>query len=40
MSYLDIIASTIEASDDRDTTLKAVEANLKNFQKMLYNVNA
>ena len=39
MSYLDIIASTIEASNDRDTTLNAVEANLKNLQKTLANVN-
>ena len=38
MSYLDIIASTIEASDNRDTTLEAVENNLKNLQKMIDNV--
>ena len=39
MSYLDIIAATIEASDDRDATLKAAEKKLKNFQKTLANVN-
>ena len=39
MSYLDIIASTIEASNNRDTTLTAVENNLKNLQKMIDNVN-
>ena len=38
MNYLDIIASTIEASNDRDTTLEAVENNLKNLQKMIDNV--
>lgn len=40
MDYMSIITSTIEASNDRDTTLEAVEANLKNLQKMIDNVNA
>ena len=40
MDYLDIIASTIEASNNRDTTLEAVENNLKNIQKIIDNVNA
>lgn len=33
MNYLDIIASTIEASNDRDAVLKTVESNLKKLQK-------
>jgi len=40
MDYMSIIASTIEANNNRDTTLEAVENNLKNLQKMLDNVNA
>ena len=39
MDYMSILETAIEASNDRDTTLKAVEANLKNFQKTLANVN-
>ena len=39
MDYMKILEATIEASDNRDTTLEAVENNLKNIQKMLANVN-
>ena len=37
MNYLDIIASTIAASNDRDAVLKTVESNLKNLQKNVDN---
>ena len=40
MDYMSILETAIEASNDRDATLKAVEENLKNFQKMIDNVNA
>lgn len=40
MDYMKILETAIEASNDRDATLKAVEENLKNFQKMIDNVNA
>ena len=39
LDYMEILEATIEASNDRDATLKAAEKKLKNFQKMLYNVN-
>lgn len=39
MDYMAILESTIEASNNRDTTLEAVENNLKNIQKTLDNVN-
>ena len=39
MDYISILESAIEASDKRDATLKAAEKKLKNFQKMLDNVN-
>ena len=40
MNYMSILETAIEASDNRDATLKAVEANLKNLQKMIDNVNS
>ena len=40
MDYISILESAIEASNNRDTTLTAVENNLKNLQKMIDNVNA
>ena len=40
MNYLDIIASTIEANNNRDAALKTVENNLKKLQKIVDNVNA
>ena len=40
MNYMSIIASTIEASDNRDAALKTAESNLKKLQKMIDNVNA
>lgn len=40
MDYMSIIASTMEASNSRDTTLEAVENSLKNLQKILDSVNA
>ena len=33
MDYMSILETAIEASDNRNATLKAVEANLKNLQK-------
>lgn len=39
MNYISILETAIEASNDRDATLKAVEKKLKNFQKTLANVN-
>ena len=40
MDYMSILETAIEASDKRDTTLKAVEKNLKKLQKIIDNVNA
>ena len=39
MDYIKILETAIEASNNRDTVLKTVESNLKNFQKTLANVN-
>ena len=39
MDYMSILETAIEASNDRDATLKAAEKKLKNFQKTLANVN-
>lgn len=39
MNYISILEAAIEASGNRDATLKAAEKKLKNFQKMLDNVN-
>ena len=39
LDYMEILEATIEASNDRDATLKAAEKKLKNFQKTLDNVN-
>lgn len=39
MNYIKILETAIEASNDRDATLKATEKKLKNFQKTLANVN-
>ena len=35
MDYMSILETAIEASDNRDATLKTAESNLKKFQKML-----
>jgi len=40
MDYMKILEATIEASNDRDATLEAVESSLKKLQKMIDNVNA
>ena len=39
MDYMSILETAIKASENRDAALKAAEKKLKNFQKMLANVN-